>query len=230
MSNPYHDALDDFRCEEVVAIKDGDRYTGWVKVWNFNDKSLILLDATGPDGDRLGQTQLRQPDIVYRTNPKDEIRRVDPEAVEPCPYSVREFDNRDFYHYVRQVRQHDSLGSYPLVWETDQSLLTLEGHKRLEAARRAGLDTVPVRTTTAFTDWEYTVHWVEDHIPTPDMGADNSNSTHRGWYTREQVRDSFERLREDWPDERLGQLPQFEDLLEPERIDEPRSIEVADAE
>lgn len=233
MSNPYHDALDEYRCEEVVAVKDGDRYTGWVKIWNFNDKSLILLDATGPDGDDLGQTQLRQPDVVYRTDPKYEIRSVAPEDVDPCPYSVRDFDNRDFYHYVRQVRERQSLGSFPLVWETEQDLLTVEGHKRLEAARRAGLDTVPVRVTTRFSDWEYTIHWVEDHIPSSETTVDHSEGTHSGWYTPEQVREAFELVREEWPDDRLRQLPQFEQFYESDvLIDEPRAMntEVADAE
>lgn len=230
VSNPYHDALDEFRCEEVVVIKDGDCYTGWVRVWNFQDKSLILFDATGPDGDDLGQTQLRKPDVVYRIDPKYEVRPVDPEDIDPCPYSVRDFDNRDFYHYVRQVRERRSLGSYPLVWETEQGMLTLEGHKRLEAARRAGLDDVPVRVTSAFTDWEYTLRWVEDHIPSSDMTVEENGSTHSGWYSREQVREAFDLLREDWSEDRLAQLPQFEHLYEETAIDEPQPLGVADGE
>lgn len=231
VSNRYHDALDEFRCEEVVALKDGDRYTGWVDVWHYTDRSLILLDATGPDDDTLGRTVLDNPDVVYRADPEYEIRAVAPEDVNPCPYSLREFDTRQFYHFVRKLRQRGSLGSFPLVWESKEGLLTLEGHKRLEAARRAGFDSVPVRVTTRLTEWEYMIHWVEDHIPSSDMNLDYGEGKSSGWYTPEKVRDAHELVREDWPDDRLRQLPQFEHLYDDRTpTDEPRPLEVSDGE
>lgn len=217
VTNPYHDALDDFRGEEVVAVADGDRYRGWVKVWDYGDGSLVLLDATGPDGDRLGRTRLRSPEVVYRADPEVEVRRVDPAAVEPCPYSVRECEGRHFYHYVRQVRERGGLTSYPLVHETDDGYLTLEGHRRMEAARRADLDAVPVRTT-ALTDWEYTLRWVEDHVPTPELNV-SDDDVRTEWYTPEQVREALDLLREDWPDARLARLPQFEPFFDDPEVD-----------
>jgi hypothetical protein len=83
---------------------------------------------------------------------------------------------------------------------------TVGGHNRVEAARRAGLDKLPVRVLE-LNDWAAARRFVDEHIPIE--GGDERNM-----YGQDGIDYALTQLREEWPDERLRELTPLVPYLE----------------
>ena len=84
---------------------------------------------------------------------------------DPSPYSAREFDTPDHKEFVKQTSERGHLLTFPTVRGfPDSEYKTVGGYKRLEAARRAGLNKFTVRVLD-LDKWETAHRFVDGHIP-----------------------------------------------------------------
>lgn len=227
MNNPFYEELEHrFRTSQLTVRKDGTVYRGWMVKWNFNDDQLLLDDAVRIEPDQreieVGSIYIRKPDTVEREpETRGTVRSIDIGDIEPSPYSQREFDHPDFYDYVREVRRERALTSYPEVSPYEDYYLIVSGHKRIEAARRAGFDSVAV-IVRDLTDWEVDRRFLDEHIPATEGELNDGKDQHRGWYNAEAVEAALEMMVNDWGEEQIrkhyaarkwldGELPPEED-------------------
>jgi hypothetical protein len=205
--NPYLDELNNtFRGTRVRVHAGGHTYEGWARVWEFSDQSIILYDAVRDDGEQLGGVTLRNPTIVERLTPTAPIETVPLDTIVESPYSTRTFGDDDQREFVKLTRQRGHLLTFPTVRPLDDETWTTEdgtpadyeiavGHRRVDTARRAGLETLPVRIRD-LDDWEAVQWFVDDHIPIPEANES-------GMYTQSEIDRAIPKLRERWPDEKL---------------------------
>ena len=207
--NPFHEELDDtFRETRVRAHTAEHTYEGWARLWHYNQPAVVLYDAVRDDGEHRGAVTIDAPRSssasVHRARSK---RCPSPQSLD-SPYSVREPDDADHKRFVKLTRERGHLLTFPTVRPIDRdggaSENTVDayevviGHRRVDTARKAGIETIAVRLR-ALDDWETVEHFVDDHIPIP--GANES-----GLYSQQEIERAITRLRADWPDERLLEL------------------------
>lgn len=127
------------------------------------------------------------------------IEEVAVDAIEPSPYSAREFDNPDHRQFVTEIRERGHLLTFPTVRPlADGGFETVSGHRRMEAARRAGLDELPVRVVEN-DKWETVERFVDEHIP---IEGGNQN----GMYSQQEIDDALTSLLERWKADQLREL------------------------
>ncbi|SDQ04576.1 ParB/RepB/Spo0J family partition protein [Halopelagius longus] len=185
---------------------------------------MKIGDEEGDD-EYIGSTYIDRPEIVHSEQTEPPIEEVPPSAIQPSPYTQRTFDDPDFLQYVRQVRSQGHLGSFPVVRPIEDGYEVVSGHKRSEAAKQAGLQSIPV-FVTEMSDWEAAVWFVDEHIPiTEDEMHDGFKAQHRGWYREEAVEGALDELVDRWGEEKAREHPVVRRWLDGEVISDDEEEE-----
>lgn len=96
------------------------------------------------------------------------------------------------------MRNRGHLLSFPLVRACGNYYEIVSGHRRCEAARRAGLERIPVEITN-LGPWDATVRFLDEHVPTSCDEADAAvTDPYSGFYDQSQLEALLNALREDW--------------------------------
>lgn len=213
-----------------VASADGREYEGWAEAIHSKYQHVILRDAENVAlGRDAGRVFVRQVDAIEELESTSRIERVPLDAVDPAPYSVRDLDAAENRGYIAKIRDRGFAGSFPVVRphpSGDDRYQIVEGHKRLWAAEKAGLDEHPVEIDDSVDDWTLALRFIADHLPDEAQVRDDG-STYDNCYGNEETEAAIERLHDEWGDrvlhvdevafnvERLGLLGD-EDEPEPE--------------
>lgn len=138
MSNPFNDRLDwAIQGKYVRAYGNNAVYEGWCEMMHHNKNSLILHDAEEINrGKDVGSVFIRMCDTVEVLKPSKNIEWVALDDLEPYPGYDLDFEPDE--DVVRRCSRNRSAGAYPVV--TAEEGLIINGHKRVEAAKAAGLD------------------------------------------------------------------------------------------
>lgn len=138
--NPFDQSLDLALKGKYVRVRDDERiYKGWVERVHHGRGSVVMHDVETDDGERLSAVFVRNPHTVEVIKPGKNIewRRLEELAPHPeYPGGVTPKDN-----VVQRSVRNKYAGSFPVV-RTDGTIIN--GHKRVEAARVAGLEHHPV--------------------------------------------------------------------------------------
>lgn len=204
--NPFHHSLEDrFRGRRVTATSnDGRTVTGWVERLEYTNRHVVLVDAyTGEsaDGKHLGTAFLSHVDGMYLNpsekapepryqRPEIQLRVID--EIKNHPFHVREFDREENAQYITEVRENGWVGSYPRARKTDHGLELFSGHKRMWAAKQAGLHVHPVEVYET-SGWKARMEFFRDHFPLEDDFWDNGE-TKDGFYSNEEIIEVLEML------------------------------------
>lgn len=217
-SNPYERKLNEtFRGQHVdVSTGTGHTLRGYLGMRDYGENHAILHGATTQKSEQyLGTVVLYDVLNISLVDPPEEAREIDPMDVANSPYNVREYDDDDMNRYVRKMRRRGSLWTLPVVRPLeDNELLQFEivsGHKRIEAAMRAGLDRVPVKVVP-MSDWEALVWFADEHLPL-DNNERNKEERGRGYYADDEAERSV-RLMSEWSTEKLRTIPSIARVLD----------------
>lgn len=154
-NNPFNQQLDwNLRGKYVwVKSNDGTEYEGWLNRVHHTRGSVLLHDAehksTGKD---VGTVFIRNVSEIATLLPKKRIERVRLDRVVDHPEHDADYEVKD--DIIRMAYRDLWTGSFPTVRELDsgheqndtgrKNYQILNGHKRIEAARRAGLKYHPM--------------------------------------------------------------------------------------
>lgn len=211
--NPYHQELDDTFRGEYVRVTAGDRtYEGYARIFNFNDGGVILHGAMR-DGEHVGSVELPDYDMIEHAD-APELMDIPVEALRDSPYSARQYRDADIDEYARDLRMRGAMYSFPTarpVGETEYELIG--GHRRTEAARRAGFETIPVRVIT-LSDWDALQRFVDEHIPLSETELTDASDEERGRYTEDEITRSLEAMQQRWDTDQLREIPALDVWLE----------------
>lgn len=139
-SNPFNRSLDWALQGKYARVHDGGQtYEGWIERIHHGRGSVILHDVTTDEGEHLASVFVRSPGAItaLEVGKQIEYRRVD--DLQPFPEHPQAFDPAD--DVIRRCARNRYAGSFPVVRENGE---ILNGHKRVAAARRAGLESHPV--------------------------------------------------------------------------------------
>jgi ParB family chromosome partitioning protein len=139
-SNPFNRALDWALQGKYARVHDADRtYEGWIERIHHGRGSVILHDVTTDDGEHLASVFVRSPGTITALKPGKRVqyRRLD--DLQPFPEHPQDYTPAD--DVIRRCARNRYAGSFPVVRENGE---ILNGHKRVTAARRAGLESHPV--------------------------------------------------------------------------------------
>lgn len=150
--NPFNDTLDWTLQGKLVRVHnaDGEWYQGWCEKVHHQRGSVILHDCKraeslkdlkGSKGsfERVGSVFIRTVDTATVIKPKKRIEYMDPSFCHPHPLHPMDFEVDD--HILRRCYRNQFAGSYPVV---NHDGTIINGHKRIEAAKMAGLTYHPV--------------------------------------------------------------------------------------
>lgn len=229
--NAYTDELERSFRGHHVQVHSGERtYEGYVRVFNFNEETVILHGATR-EGEDIGSVVISGYDTIERTS-APMLTDVPVSDIEESPYAVREYDDPKLASYVRTLRDRGALFTFPTARETNDGYELLGGHKRTVAARRAGFETIPVRLIDA-SDWEALRWFVDEHIPLDDGEYKDGSEKNRSWYSKGELRKTLNQMQAEWDDAQLRRIPQLkhwldrfaEDADSTESPEEPDTVE-----
>lgn len=151
MSNPFNRTLDWALQGKLVRVhNDLGVFRGWCERVHHNRGSLVLHDAKRADTledlkrskdsfERVGSVFIRTVDVAMALKPKKKISYMDPSFLKPHPLHDMNFEPKDAI--VRRCYRNGFAGSFPVV---TQDNVIINGHKRVEAAKLAGLTYHPV--------------------------------------------------------------------------------------
>jgi hypothetical protein len=203
--NPFQNQVDEtFRGQQVRAQTETAVYRGWLQIREYSSGSVLLIDAERDDGTVVGDVVLHDVRTIERETADRSIEPVPVDALHPAPYTQRSFESADFREFVRTVRSRGHLLSFPLARPRDDDHYEIvSGHRRCEAARRAGLDRLPVEIV-ALDSWDATVRFLDEHVPTSrDEAAAAVTDPYSGFYEQPQLEALLDALREDWSPSQL---------------------------
>jgi hypothetical protein len=206
--DPFYYKLDQkYRGTRVRVHTDDYTYEGWCRMFHYDQHAVLLYDVERDDGEAVGPVTVSEPETIERIEPGGPIRKIDVDAIQRSPYDAREYDDPDHQEFVKETRERGHLLTFPAVRPLpDSGFETVGGHRRMEAARRAGLKELPVRVLD-LDDWGAAQQFVDEHIPIE--GGDERNM-----YGQEAIDTALDQLREEWPDERLRELTPLTPYLE----------------
>lgn len=218
MPTPYFIEADDiFQTEPVRVHKEEWTYEGRVRAWHHGDGTVLLRDAVRSDGEQFGALVVYDPISVERLSEMPSIKEVPVSAIRPLSYSIREYDDPDIDKFAAKTRQRGHLPSFPTVRRTgDGEYETVDGHRRVEIARRAGLDTIPAEVAE-LNDFEVLRRFVDEHFPHSNAEVDDSETVDDNdqkdgsatFYDGDEISRSIERMKHDWSAEVLMEVPQI---------------------
>lgn len=162
--NQFNQSLDWLLKGKYVEVSTEEYLVrGWVERVHHKRGSLVLHDGErkkhpkhAPEDDDwspIGGAFIRTPNAMMLTKPEQgkEIKMISPDITVPFPDHPLDFDPVD--SHIRNAYRNQYTGSYPVVrelpetheeYDTNDRYQIINGHKRLEAARVAGLQFHPV--------------------------------------------------------------------------------------
>ncbi|MEY7849280.1 ParB N-terminal domain-containing protein [Natrarchaeobius sp. A-rgal3] len=152
-ANPFNNALDwGFRGKYARVYGQEDRvYEGWVERVHHSRGSVILHDARVLTGDQdrdVGSVFVRIVEAMEVLKPVKRIEYLPVSRIEPSPHHDQDFAPVD--DHVRGAYRDQFTGGFPVVRPVSREKSDgthyelINGHKRIEACRRAGLEYHPV--------------------------------------------------------------------------------------
>ena len=139
-SNPFHDSMDRaLQGKYARVVTEGRTYEGWVERVHHSRGSVVMHTVTVDDTEELGSVFIRTPDIVEVIKPQKRVEWWDVNELQPFPDHDLDFEPKD--SMIRSCYRNQYAKSFPVVRE-DGTIIN--GHKRIKAARVAGLDHHPV--------------------------------------------------------------------------------------
>ena len=139
-NNPFHDTLDwALQGKYARVVAEGRTYEGWVERVHHSRGSVVMHNVTVDDTEELGSVFVRTPDIVEVIKPKKRIEWRSVDELRPFPDHDLDFEPKD--DIIQACYRNQYAKSFPVVRE-DGTIIN--GHKRIKAARVAGLDHHPV--------------------------------------------------------------------------------------
>lgn len=137
MGNPFNDQIDwAIQGKLVRAYSNNAAYEGWAVMMHHSKNSIILHDATEINRDHdVGTVFMRVCDTVEVLKPRKLIEWREVAELEPYPGYDIDFEPEE--RMIRRAHRNKSTGAFPVV--TDDGLI-LNGHKRLAACKKAGLE------------------------------------------------------------------------------------------
>lgn len=207
-ANPFHRQVDDALVGRKVRVHtETTVYEEWLQIREYNDPAVLLVDAVRDDDTHVGEVVVHDITAIERCEPETTIERVAIDCLRPSPYSQRSFETADFRTFVRTVRERGHLHTFPLVRPVDEGDFEIvSGHKRYEAARQAGLETIAARIAT-LDDWDATTIFLDEHVPMGPEEAAEASDPYAGLYDQAELAAAVAVLREDWTDEQLRDHP-----------------------
>ena len=211
-----HECSIDFTIDGSRLRVHGDKYSyeGWGQI-NASERSLRLYDAQRDDGEQFDTVFVHNPNVVERLDDAHSIELLKPEVLQPSPYDVRETDLREADpsrvppKRHKNIYRHQKLFSYPVANRTvDGKHVLIAGHRRVAAAKHAGLEQIPIRVVEV-SKWKATQMFVHEHLPYPTESSQENPEL----YTDDEIAQSLRRLRSQWSDDRLRSLLPVRDLI-----------------
>lgn len=196
-----------FNGSRVRVTTESHVYEGWARTWNHDQPSLMLYDAERDDGERFNVVVVNRFTSVEQLGAVEPIEVVSVDDIEPSPYSARTHD--EVTSHVREARFRGHMLTYPTVHRRSEKYEVLGGHRRVNTAKRAGLDSLPVRVLD-LTEWGAACRFVFEHFPLPSEHDDRGSEL----YTDDEIARSLDLLRDRWSDDRLRELPHLRPFLE----------------
>lgn len=171
-NNPFHDTLDwALQGKYARVFGDGRTYEGWIERVHHNRGSVVMHNVTVDDTEELGSVFIRTPDIVEVIKPKKRIEWREVNDLSPFPDHDLEFEPKD--DIIRACYRNQYAKSFPVI-RKDGTIIN--GHKRIKAARVAGLDRHPVEVIDV-TDEQATELFAVAHRGQLEHTADAANTT-----------------------------------------------------
>jgi hypothetical protein len=199
-TNPFWRYTEDQVLGERVRVQTAAGVSeGLATYFNHRESAILLRDAVGPDGEQHDTLMIRRdfelslPDAEVTHT----IETVSVSSIASPPYSVREFDDTDFYEFVRQVREHGGIRKLPTVRPTDCDEVDYEvvsGNKRVAALKAAGVDKHPVEIDDIDAQ-DAARQFIDVHFPlTADEQMEAQEDNMSGWYSPHQMKKSYQLL------------------------------------
>lgn len=194
--NAFSERWDAMRGKRVRAIKYTESgrvvYTGILEKIQYQQRHIILADASHADGTDAGTVMLAHTDAVELLHPDDDGPTIQSIPVEQCqqlPYQMRVFDPADNGNFISSLRADGTCKSFPVVYERDSDYIIADGNKRLWACTVGHIDTHPceIREYDPL-DAADTFAW--SHYPM--SGSRSEEYTDR--YTGQQLEDSLKAM------------------------------------
>lgn len=154
--NPFNDHLDWAVKGKEVRVHTSHRvYEGWAEILHHQRGSIILhdavvkrrIDAGLSEGEDVGSVFIRTPEQVEVIRPKKRIEQVELAFIVDSPFYDADFEATD--HHTRMAYRNQYTGGFPVARiihreNEPEHYELINGHKRVAAARRAGMDAHPV--------------------------------------------------------------------------------------
>lgn len=187
---------DAFRGKKVrVVSQDEAVYEGFVKNIDFQYRHFILYGATR-DGEELGPVVVSHAERAEVIGEEQNVQLLSVQDVSRSPYCTKTFDREENLEYIAEVHDKGVLWNFPTVRPVEGGYEIVDGHKGLWVCEQAGLDKQPV-LIQELSDWQALEKFVFDHFPLPHHIEDEEESAD-GYYTGEELRESLERVLEEW--------------------------------
>jgi len=143
-SNPFNRSLDNALKGTLARVADGNRtYTGWIERVHHGRGSVLLHDVETTDGEELDCVFVRSPGTIAVLSRGKTI--ADWPLAELHSFALHDSDFTLTDDFITECARRKFAGSFPLVRD-DGTII--DGHKRVAAARRAGLASHPVEVMT----------------------------------------------------------------------------------
>lgn len=147
-NNPFHDTLDWALQGKYARVVTKERtYEGWIERVHHKRGSVVMHDVTVDNTEELGSVFIRTPDVVEVIKPKKRIEWRNVNELSPFPDHDLDFEPKD--DIIRSCYRNQYAKSFPVVRENGT---IINGHKRIKAARIAGLDRHPVEVLNVTDD------------------------------------------------------------------------------
>ncbi len=138
--NRFNDALDwALQGKYARVVAEERTYEGWIERVHHSRGSVVMHTVTADETETLGSVFIRTPDIVEVIKPQKRIEWRDVNDLQPFPDHDLDFEPKD--DIIRACYRNQYAKSFPVIRE-DGTIIN--GHKRITAARIAGLDRHPV--------------------------------------------------------------------------------------
>lgn len=139
-NNPFHRSLDWALRGKYARVVAGERtYEGWIERVHHTQGSVVMHTVTADDTETLGSVFIRTPDVVEVIKPQKRIEWREVATLKPFPTHDLNFEPTD--DMIQACYRNQYAKSFPVIRE-DGTIIN--GHKRIEAARIAGLTRHPV--------------------------------------------------------------------------------------
>ncbi len=139
-NNPFHHTLDWALQGKYARVVAAERtYEGWVERVHHSRGSVVMHTVTVDGTEELGSVFVRTPDVVEVIKPQKRVEWRAVDELQPFPDHDLDFEPKD--EVIRSCYRNQYARSFPVIRE-DGTIIN--GHKRIKAARVAGLDHHPV--------------------------------------------------------------------------------------